>query len=167
MSRERVVAAVLVATLGISSTATACAHDGPRNSAGFGRFAAADLVGAWIATVTVRSCSDRAVVLSGPFQAIVVFHAGGTLSEAAAPGASRTPSFGTWSRTGKREFHADSVFLTFVGGSFAGTQEIRRGITVSEDGRSFVAVTRTIVRNVDGLEQGPEGCALGEATRFE
>lgn len=129
-----------------------------------GRHARASLVGGWIVTVVQTNCVTGDVT-AGPFKALVVFHDGGTLTEPVASVA-RTASVGTWSRTGRRTFHADSVFLTFGGGVFTGTQELRRTITLSEDGRSWLANVQTLALDANGGSP-VAGCAIGKATRFE
>jgi hypothetical protein len=59
------------------------------------------LEGAWTVQVTLRDCATNAP-LGAPFNSLVSFHEGGTVSESAAslsfaPG-QRSPGHGTWSR---------------------------------------------------------------------
>lgn len=165
MRMRSTLAAAAAATLLLGATAAAWSDDDREHGDDGGRNARQGLVGAWIVDVTQRNCATGAV-LAGPFKALVVFHDGGTITEPVASTA-RTASVGTWKRTGRRTFTADSVFLTFAGGVFSGSQELRRTITLSDDGRNWTAQVATQVRDVSGIAQGPAGCAVGEATRFE
>ena len=65
------------------------------------------LEGTWNVQVTLRDCATNAP-LGPPFNSLVSFHEGGTLSESAAslafaPG-QRSPGHGTWTREGRRTF---------------------------------------------------------------
>jgi hypothetical protein len=125
------------------------------------------LQGAWTAQVTLLDCPSGQPAGAPPFRAVVVFHAGGTLSEASGPSVQRTPSFGTWRREGGRDFSARSVLLTYdANGLWTGMQEIRRTITLAADGLSFVAETITIATDSQGTVRF-QGCARGAAQRFE
>src|SRR5688572_17421951 len=61
------------------------------------------LAGAWVIQVTLRNCATNAP-LGPPFNSLVSFHRGGTVSESAggttfAPG-QRSPGHGTWTHLG-------------------------------------------------------------------
>lgn len=157
-------ASIATAALVLGAAAPATADDDSRDE-GVGRNAHAAIVGAWTVDVTIRNCATGAV-LAGPFKALVLFDGSGTLNEPVATTA-RTASVGTWRRTGRDTYVADSVFLTFAGGVWSGSQEIRRTIVMSEDQQSWTADVRTQVRDVSGLAQGPAGCARGVGTCFE
>lgn len=125
------------------------------------------LVGAWLAEVTLTDCASGQPTGAPPFRALVVFHAGGTLSEASGPSSRRTPSFGAWSRSGQNEYFAVSQLLTYdANGSPSGAQEIRRTIRLSPDGKRFSAETRTVGTDASGTVV-LRGCARGDATRVE
>jgi hypothetical protein len=127
----------------------------------------ASLEGAWIADVVIVACDTGAPTPAPPFQALVAFHDGGTLSEASGPSVRRTPSFGTWTRLGRRTYRAVSVLLTYdVNGFASGSQEIRRTIRLARDGASFTADTQTVGRDVNGVVLF-RGCARGTARRVE
>jgi hypothetical protein len=73
-----------------------------------------DLAGAWTVQVTLRDCTTNAP-LGPPFNSLVSFHEGGTLSEGTAslsfaPG-QRSPGHGTWARKGHRTFGQQVVAL--------------------------------------------------------
>jgi hypothetical protein len=70
--------------------------------------------GTWAVQVTLRDCATNAP-LGPPFNSLVTFHHGGTLSEttasrAFAPG-QRSPGQGTWSREGARTFGQNMIAL--------------------------------------------------------
>ena len=65
------------------------------------------LAGAWAVQVTLRDCATNAP-LGPPFNSLVTFHRGGTISESAgsvafAPG-QRSSGHGTWTRQGRHTF---------------------------------------------------------------
>ena len=123
------------------------------------------LVGAWIAEVSLVDCPSGLTTPAPPFRALVVFHAGGTLSEASGPPVRRTPSFGTWSRSGVSEYAATSMLLTYdANGAASGTQEITRTIRLNSDSSRFLAETRTVAKDPSGAVTF-EGCARGSARR--
>jgi hypothetical protein len=152
------IAIVSAVTLGLLGATVARGH---------GDYGPARLEGAWIADVTLVSCTTGEPTPAPPFQAVVVFHAGGTLSEASGPSVRRTPSYGTWNRSGRAVYQAVSVLLTYdVNGLPSGSQEIRRVIQVARDGQSFTADTRTIARDPNGVVLF-RGCARGQARRVQ
>ena len=123
------------------------------------------LVGAWIADVSLLDCASSQPTQAPPFHALVVFHFGGTLSEASGPSVRRTPSFGTWSRSGPDEYTATSMLLTYdANGAPSGAQEIRRTIRLNPDSTRFVAETRTVSTDPNGAITF-QGCARGNARR--
>ena len=123
------------------------------------------LVGAWVADISLLDCASGQPTQAPPFRALVVFHSGGTLSEASGPSVRRTPSFGTWSRSGTNEYTATSVLLTYdTSGAQSGAQEIRRTIRLNPDSSRFVAETRTVATDSNGAITF-QGCARGNARR--
>ena len=74
----------------------------------------ADLAGTWGVKVTLRDCATGAP-LGPPFNSLVTFHDGGTISESAAslafaPG-QRSPGHGTWSRTRGHAYTQEMIAL--------------------------------------------------------
>lgn len=125
------------------------------------------LAGAWLADVTLLDCASNAATGAPPIRALVVFHVGGTLTEASGPSVRRTPSFGTWVPTGNAQYIAVSTLLTYeANGNPSGSQEIRRTIRLSSDGKRFVAETQTVATDTSGTVAF-RGCARGEAKRLE
>jgi hypothetical protein len=138
----------------------------PQVSAGLGNSNAADIVGTWLVDVTRTDCTTGQPT-AGPFKAIVVFHAGGTLSEQGAPVNGRTPSFGQWFRTAPNRYVANSVFLSYGPApayAYAARQEIRRNVELSADGQTWIADVRAITYTAAGGET--VGCVTGVGTRW-
>lgn len=156
---HRAIASISIATaslLGSAGCATVLTRD--QSSEG-------PLVGAWIAEVSLLDCASGQATQAPPFRALVVFHSGGTLSEVSGPSVRRTPSFGTWSRSGANEYTATSMLLTYdANGAASGAQEIRRTIRLSPDSTRFVAETRTVATDPSG-SIAFQGCARGNARR--
>jgi len=74
----------------------------------------ARLVGTWGVKVTLRDCATGAP-LGPPFNSLVTFHSGGTISESAAslafaPG-QRSPGHGTWARTHGHAYGQEMIAL--------------------------------------------------------
>jgi hypothetical protein len=72
------------------------------------------LVGTWAVQVTLRDCATNAP-LGPPFNSLVTFHRGGTLSETAgstafAPG-QRSPGHGTWARRHGHRYRQEMISL--------------------------------------------------------
>ncbi|HEY7500097.1 MAG TPA: hypothetical protein VH740_16365 [Vicinamibacterales bacterium] len=72
------------------------------------------LVGAWSVQVTLRDCTSGAPIGS-PFNALVSFHEGGTISESAGSSGfaigQRGPGHGTWSRKDRTTFRQKMIAL--------------------------------------------------------
>ena len=72
------------------------------------------LTGAWSVQVTLRDCATGAPI-GPPFNSLVTFHEGGTLSEV--PGGlgfaigQRTPGHGTWSQKSRRTYRQKFIAL--------------------------------------------------------
>jgi len=100
----------LVAVLGLTAALVTAAGGGTAIASG----SHAGLEGAWAVQVTLRDCASNAP-LGPPFNSLVTFHSGGTLSESAgslafAPG-QRSPGHGHWSRRGARTFRQRMIAL--------------------------------------------------------
>ncbi len=156
---HRALAAISIATAALLGSA-GCAPVSTRSQS-----SEDPLVGAWIAEVSLLDCASGQTTQAPPLRALVVFHSGGTLSEASGPSVRRTPSFGVWSRSGANEYTATSVLLTFdANGAPSGAQEIRRTIRLNPDSSRFVAETRTVATDPSGGITF-QGCARGNARR--
>jgi len=145
------------------------------------------LVGAWTVQVTLRDCATNAA-LGAPFNSLVSFHDGGTLSEAAgglafAPG-QRSPGHGTWSREGGHTFLQRMIALIVFDtpanlpgtpgfdparpvspGFFAGWQTVTHTLTLSDADHATSAGTNEFYK-MDGTLYRT-GCSTATAQRFE
>ena len=164
--------------IGVFGVGTATAAQSP--ASGFGR----DLAGAWSVQVTLRDCSTNAP-LGPPFNSLVSFHSGGTLSESAgstacAPG-QRTPGHGTWSRIGSRTYRQQMVnlllfdtlpnlppghnpALPITPGFFAGWQMVTHTVVVNREGFSSSG-TNAFHRSNGELYR--TGCSTAVGRRIE
>jgi len=98
---------------------------------------ASDIVGAWEFQVHVANCATGQTF--GQFRAASLFNAGGTMLDTnTAPPASRGPGMGVWTfdrATG--QYVVDMRLYRYnADGSFAGTTQLRRVLTLSADGAS-------------------------------
>jgi hypothetical protein len=124
------------------------------------------LVGVWQITSQLLNCATGQPLPVAPFQALIAFHAGGTSTESAVSATPRTPGLGNWSRTGRNTYVGGAIVLVGdANGLPNGSIVVRRDITLSADGMSFVAATRSVVTDASGV--ATNRCALGTATRFE
>lgn len=155
---------MLLATVALVATAllSGCALVRPPQAS-----SKSSIVGTWVADVSLLDCASSRPSGAPPFRALVVFHEGGTLSEASGPSVRRTPSFGTWLALSQEQFLAVSALLTYdANGAPSGVQEIRRTIRLSGDGKRFVAETQTVATDPSG-NVSFRGCARGDAKRLE
>jgi hypothetical protein len=164
--------------IGVLGVGTATAAQSP--ASGFGR----DLAGAWSVQVTLRDCSTN-TPLGPPFNSLVSFHSGGTLSESVgsttfAPG-QRTPGHGTWSRIGSRTYRQQMVnlllfdtlsnlppghnpALPITPGFFAGWQMVTHTVVVNREGFSSSG-TNAFHRSNGELYR--TGCSTAVGRRIE
>jgi hypothetical protein len=104
------VVAVLAVTGALLTTSGAAVGANERSPS----FVEPGLVGAWTVQVTLRDCETN-VPLGLPFNSLVTFHDGGTISESAggvtfAPG-QRSAGHGVWTRRGRHIFKQKMVVL--------------------------------------------------------
>ena len=145
------------------------------------------LVGVWSVQVTLRNCATGAP-LGPPFNSLVTYHQGGTVSEAAgslsfAPG-QRSPGHGVWSREPEHTFWQSMVALILFDtlpnlpgtpgfdpskpvspGFLAGWQTVSHTVTptdadhlTSEGTNAFYKLTGELYRT---------GCSTAVGQRFE
>jgi len=163
MKRTVIAAATLVAAIAAGTTATgalAGGAGGPSQSkvVPIGQ----QLNGTWQTTVTL---SDAPPGIDTTFLALDTFLPGGGLlvsSSASGPNL-RSLAHGTWVRTGNRRFSSTFSWFRFdPTGKFAGTQRVRRTISLGADLKSFqsvdvieiIAPTGAVVATIHGTEQG-------------
>ena len=137
----------------------------------------ARLVGAWSVQVTLRNCTTSAP-LGPPFNSLVTFHRGGTLSEAAGSLAfaigQRSPGTGTWARDSAHIYLQRMVALIlfdtppnlpFAPGFFAGWQTVTHTVELSDDDHFTSAGTNQFYKlNGDVYRTG---CSTAIGQRFE
>ena len=145
------------------------------------------LEGAWTVQVTVRDCVTNAP-LGAPFNSLVSFHDGGTLSESAggmafAPG-QRSPGHGSWSREGRHTFNQRMIALIVFDtpanlpgtpgfnpslpvspGFFAGWQTVTHTLTLTDGDHATSSGTNEFYKSDGTLYR--TGCSTATALRFE
>ena len=126
------------------------------------------LEGTWRLTVTQNVC-PAGPALGPPFQSMLVFALGGTLSGTTAsttflPG-QRSSDFGSWSRAGRAYSALSEAFIIFSGGPFTqGSQTIRHSISLTNDGNGFTDTASVQFLDVNGNPVAPTAVASGCAT---
>jgi hypothetical protein len=147
----------------------------------------ASLSGAWAVQVTLRDCTTNAP-LGPPFNSLVSFHGGGTISESAgslgfAPG-QRSPGHGVWSRQGRHTYDQQMIALLLFDtrpnlpgtptfnpslpvspGFFAGWQTISHTVRLSDADHYTSDGTNEFYKS-DGTSYRT-GCSTAIAQRFE
>jgi len=147
----------------------------------------ASLAGAWAVRVTLRDCATNAP-LGPPFNSLVSFHRGGTISESAgslafAPG-QRSPGHGVWNRQGRHTFDQQMIALILFDtppnlpgsptfnpnlpvspGFFAGWSTISHQLQLSDADHLTSAGTNAFYKADGTLYR--TGCSTAIAQRFE
>jgi hypothetical protein len=167
-----VTAALLIST---SSPAQAQSDDSP------------GLVGTWMVRVTLRDCTSGAA-LGAPFNSLVTFHQGGTISESAVSAAfaagQRSPGHGTWDRrrghTYKQQMIAQVAFDTepnlpgtasfdptkpVTPGFFAGWQTVNHTVRFTAADQIASAGTNAFYKANGDVYRS--GCSTATGQRFE
>ncbi len=145
------------------------------------------LVGAWAVQVTLRDCVTNAP-LGAPFNSLVSFHDGGTLSESAASLAfaagQRSPGHGAWTREGRRTFLQRMIALILFDtpanlpgtpgfnpslpvspGFFAGWVTVAHTLKLTDADHATSAGTNEFYKSDGTLYR--TGCSTATAERFE
>ena len=106
--------------------------------------------GVWEAVATRRDCTTN--VVTGTFRGAQVVHRGGTLSDTnAAPTATRGPGFGVWSKNADGTYAVKFRFYTYnADGTWSGTAVVSSTRTLSADGNTYTADTRSEVFDTSG-----------------
>ena len=144
------------------------------------------LEGTWAVQVTLRDCVTNAA-LGAPFNSLVSFHDGGTLSESAGSLAfaagQRSPGHGTWTREGRNTFLQRIIALIVFDtpanlpgtpgfnpslpvspGFFAGWQTITHTLRLSDGDHATSAGTNEFYKSDGTLYRA--GCSTADAQRF-
>lgn len=99
------------------------------------------LAGVWDVNVTLRDCTSGNAMVT--FPAMNQYGADGSSIEFGVnmPPSLRYPSLGTWRFSGQRSYSSQFSFFRFnPDGSYAGTQDVKRSITLSNDANQFTSV---------------------------
>lgn len=155
-------AATLAAVIGIGATASAAAFNSPPAS---WLPAPLRLVGVWDVSVTLRDCVSGTAIAT--FPAMNQYAADGSQTELGVnmSPATRYPSFGTWGFIGLRKFASEFKFFRFnPDGSYAGTQEVKRTITLSNDANKFTTIAAVAIYD-PAHHLVKSGCATEAAVR--
>jgi hypothetical protein len=146
-----------------------------------------DIIGTWSVQVTLRDCVTNTPI-GPPFSSLVTFHAGGTLSEAAAPRGfapgQRTPGHGRWSRQPGQTFLQEMVNLIVFDtppnipgsptfnpslpagpGFFAGMQTVTQNLRLTADGELVSSGGNVFYDNSGAVYR--TGCSTAVGRRFE
>jgi hypothetical protein len=130
-----------------------------------------EIEGTWLVTVTQNVCETGAPI-GPPFQALLTFARGGTLSGTTAstafqPG-QRSGDFGVWTQTGEHNYNAlDEAFILFGAGAFTqGRQTIKHSISFTRGGFTDAASVQFYDLNGLPLLKTP-GCATAVGQRVQ
>src|SRR3954471_23853213 len=113
------------------------------------------LEGAWTVQVTLRDCVTNAA-LGAPFNSLVSFHEGGTLSETAGSlgfaAGQRSPGHGAWTREGRHTFLQRMIALIVFDtpANLPGTPGFNPSLPVSPGFRAGWQTVTHPLRLVDG-----------------
>lgn len=145
------------------------------------------LEGAWTVQVTLRDCVTNAA-LGAPFNSLVSFHDGGTLSESAGSVAfaagQRSPGHGIWTHEGTHTFLQRMIALILFDtpanlpgtpgfspslpvspGFFAGWQTVTHTVRLSDGDHAASAGTNEFYKSDGTLYR--TGCSTATLQRFE
>jgi hypothetical protein len=145
------------------------------------------LTGAWNVQVTLRDCATNAP-LGPPFNSLVSFHDGGTLSESAASltfaVGQRSPGHGSWTREGRHTFLQRMIALILFDtpanlpgtpgfnpslpvspGFFAGWQTVTHTLKLTDGDHAISAGTNAFYKSDGTLYR--TGCSTAVDQRFE
>lgn len=149
---------LLCIAAGIAGVATADA--GPTGGA-------TQLTGVWHTEITARDCVTDGV-LGGPFQGLITYHAGGTVSEIGPsfPGTTRSAGHGVWRRSGPHSYVVNLIFQRYdLNGFYIGTQTIRGEPVIDIETGDYVAKGTSTLHDALGAQVGA-GCAQVNGRRF-
>ncbi len=128
------------------------------------------LVGTWQVKVTLQNCSTG-VQIGMPFDSLLTFADGGTLTETTANAmfypAIRGPGHGYWNRTGRRHFTAATLAYVTVNGALTKIQKITQSIVLGPKSDEL-SVPQADIRFFDPAGNVlMTGCASAVGVRFE
>ena len=126
------------------------------------------IVGTWTVQVTLVNCQTGDPIPNATFPALNTFLAEGSmLSDPASNPALLRTGHGVWARAGGRNFTNTVVLFRFnPDSSFAGTQTVRRNITVTRSLDEFSARDTVTVADPSGMVTDTR-CAVGQGRRLQ
>jgi len=155
----------VVAAVGFAGILVAGA--GKKTNAQSPRLAGDPLEGTWQVAVTQYDCETGAQV-GGPFQSLLTFARGGTLTETTANPmfypSERGPGHGVW-REIEGGYSASSVAFITLNGALTTTQTITQKITMRDDPNRFSSQAQVQFFNPAG-SLIRSGCAAAVGERF-
>ena len=128
-----------------------------------------ELEGTWNVEVTQTDCSTGDP-LGIPFQSLLTFHRGGTMTETTDNPiffpAERGPGHGVWSFKGGSRYTAATTAFVTLNGALTKTQTIRQTIEMGNDPNRFTTVKATVqFFDLNGTLL-VTGCATATGVRF-
>jgi hypothetical protein len=172
MRRRALVGLGMAALIAIAATAEsrAAVREAVQSAEGAAAFSLSGwaLVGTWWVDVALANCETGEEIPGAVFPALNTFLAEGSmLSDPAANPALQRTGHGAWAYAGGRQFTNTVVLFRFnPDGSYAGTQTVRRSITVSRNWSEFTA--HDTVTNADaGGTVVVTRCGIGRGRRLE
>jgi hypothetical protein len=151
---------VIILSFGLSTVAEETKNAG--TSSYTSKIDANQIIGTWVATVTMRNCQTNEALRS--FPVLNSFHQGGTMMETSRSLANRSPGLGIWDRIAGNTYV--SVFIFFRSnpdGTDNGYQKIKRRHTV--EGNTLTTVATFENYSPQGVVTS-NGCATETATRL-
>lgn len=146
----------------VSSMAAHASHDRDFDSDG--------LVGTWQVQVALHNCQSGAAI-GAPFQSLLTFADGGTLTESTANAmffpAIRGPGHGVWSRVHRGQYSAASIAFITMNGALVKTQKITQTIEMGPNPDEFTTPQASVQFFDPAGNLLMTGCATAVGERFE
>jgi hypothetical protein len=167
--RRRILAGLVMAGLvaigGTSASAASELFDDAPSTLWLGRWS---IVGTWTLQVTLVNCQTGDPVSNVTFPALNTFLAEGSmLSDPASNPALQRTGHGVWAFAGGRNFTNTVILFRFnPDGSYAGTQTVRRNITVSRSLDEFTARDTATIADPSGTVIDTR-CGMGQGRRLQ
>lgn len=169
--RDWVAAAVAVFAVFASARGIGAGEQGGQTSDENGALhtlAAWRIVGTWSLQITLANCQTGDEIPGTTIQGLNTFLATGSmLSDPAANPALVRTGHGVWQHAGGRRFTNTVVLFRFnPDGSYAGTQTVRRNITVSRDADEFISLDTATSADPGGTVVDTR-CAIARGRRLQ
>jgi hypothetical protein len=129
------------------------------------------LVGAWLMDVMPYNCATGDSMPAGAFEALITFHADGTLSawfQNATITTTRSPGHGAWKRKrGRNDYEISFLHLRYnlQTGAFLGRQFAEGDLELDRDGDSFTVNSKATIFDASGAPSG-QGCSTMVSSRI-